>query len=252
MINIEKAKKEFIAYTNQFDVNNPNIERKIGHSFRVMEISEKIAQKLNLDNEQIEIASLIGLLHDIGRFGQMEKYNTFKDLKSIDHGDYGVDILNKDMRKYIDVDKYDTLIKKAIKNHNKFQIEDGLTKEELLFSKIIRDADKMDIFYEAFSMFWKDKEKDVENQIISNQVFEQFKKHMTIKRSKDDNLEIDSLVTILAFVFDINFEPTFEMLEKEEYINKIINRFDFKNQETKEKMKEVKEIINQYIETNTK
>ncbi len=252
MINIEKAKKEFIAYTNQFDVNNPTIKRKIGHSFRVMEISEKIAQKLNLDNEQIEIASLIGLLHDIGRFGQMEKYNTFKDLKSIDHGDYGVDILNKDMRKYIDIDKYDTLIKKAIKNHNKFQIEDGLTKEELLFSKIIRDADKMDIFYEAFSMFWKDKEKDVENQIISNQVFEQFKKHMTIKRSKDDNLEIDSLVTILAFVFDINFEPTFEMLEKEEYINKIINRFDFKNQETKEKMKEVKEIINQYIETNTK
>ena len=41
--------------------------------------------------------------------------------------------------------EYDEIIKKAIHNHNKLLIEEGLTKEEELFCKIIRDADKLDI-----------------------------------------------------------------------------------------------------------
>lgn len=252
MIDIKKAKTEFTKYTNQFDINNPNIARKIGHSFRVMEISTKIAENLNLEKEQIEIATLIGLLHDIGRFEQMRKYNTFKDLKSIDHGDYGAEILNEDIRKYIDTEKYDIVIKKAIKNHNKFAIEEGITKEELIFAKIIRDADKIDIFYEAVNMFWEDDKDEIEAEIISDSILNKFKNYTLIKRTKEDDLKIDSLITILAFVFDINFKPSFEMLKKEDYINKIIDRFDFKNKETKDKMEEIRRIANEYIEEKIK
>ena len=63
-MNIEKAKYEFIKYVNNYDKQNPHIARKIGHSIRVMEISKKIAEHLNLDKEQIDIATLIGLLHE--------------------------------------------------------------------------------------------------------------------------------------------------------------------------------------------
>ena len=58
-------------------------------------------------------------------------------------------LLIKDIRKYIENDKYDEIIRKAIKNHNKFEIEKRLTEKELIFAKIIRDADKIDIIYES-------------------------------------------------------------------------------------------------------
>lgn len=252
MIDIEKAKREFIIYTNEFDKNNPNIERKIGHSFRVMEISKEISTNLGLQEDQIQVAALIGLLHDIGRFNQFKKYKTFNDKDSIDHGDYGVEILNECIRKYIDLSKYDNIIKKAIKNHNKFKIEEGLNQEELLFSKIIRDADKTDILYESVHMFWQGNESKIEEQRISDNIFNQFKNNTLIERKKGKKLEVDSIITILAFIYDINFKPTFEMIRNENYINKILQRFNFKDEYTKEKMEEVKNIANKYIKEKTK
>lgn len=252
MIDIERAKKEFINYTNRFDSENQNIAMKIGHSLRVMEISKKIAQNLGLQEERVQLATIIGLLHDIARFEQMEKYNTFHDADSIDHGDYGVEILNKDIRKYIDTDKYDTIIKKAIKNHNKYAIEDGLNKDELLFSKIIRDADKTDIFYEAVFMFWKGDENEIENGLISDFVYNNFMNCKLIKRTKENRSKIDSVIGVLAFIFDINLKSTLKILKKEDYINKIIDRFNFNNEETKEKIEEIRKVVNQYIEEKLK
>ena len=69
-MDLEKAQKEFIKYTENYDLRDSNIIRKQLHSIRVMELSEKIAKRLNLSKEKIEIATLIGLLHDIARFEQ--------------------------------------------------------------------------------------------------------------------------------------------------------------------------------------
>ena len=92
-MNLEKAKKEFEIFVQQYDLENEKIKRKFGHSFRVMEKAGQIAKSLSLPNEEIELSKLIGLLHDIGRFEQERIYKTFKDHESIDHGDLGVEIL---------------------------------------------------------------------------------------------------------------------------------------------------------------
>lgn len=91
-IDLEKAKQEFLKYTEKFDLEEKHIKRKQLHSLRVMEISKKIAESLKLTQEEIELATLIGLLHDIARFEQYTKFETFNDLMSIDHADYGVEI----------------------------------------------------------------------------------------------------------------------------------------------------------------
>ena len=78
-MDIEIAKNEFLNYTNSYDLSNFNIKRKVDHSLRVMELCKIIAENLNLDVEDIKLAELIGLLHDIGRFEQMKVYNTFND-----------------------------------------------------------------------------------------------------------------------------------------------------------------------------
>ena len=145
MIDIEIAKNEFINHVNQFKIDNPKVQTKIDHTFRVAENCKKIATNLKLTNEEIELAELIGLLHDIGRFEQYKIYN--KNTNSIvldnsikfNHGKAGEEVLKKDnyIRKYIQDDKYDQIIFTAVYEHNRYELSEGLSKEEQLFSKII-------------------------------------------------------------------------------------------------------------------
>lgn len=249
-MNLEQAKKEFLEYTNKYDITNISIERKIGHSIRVMEISAKIAENLDLTQEQIELAALIGLLHDIGRFEQMKRYNTFKDLKSIDHGDLGVEILKKDnyIRSFIKEEIYDEIILKAIKNHNKYLIEPRLTDEQMLFARIIRDADKLDIFYEGVEMFWMQEKEiaEVEQNMISKEIFELFKEKRSINRNMVKN-STDGVVNFMSFIFDLNFEYSYKVLKQNDYINKIIDKFSFKHEETREQFEEIRNVAKKYI-----
>ena len=89
MIDIENAKKEFMNYVKKYDINNGRIHLKVKHILRVAEVSKIIATKLNLTENQIRLAELIGLFHDIGRFEQVRLYDTFSDKDSgLDHASY--------------------------------------------------------------------------------------------------------------------------------------------------------------------
>ena len=255
MIDIEKAKLEFMNYVKNYDQENKKIQLKISHSFRVMEQSKNIAESLNLDAEQINLATLIGLLHDIARFEQMKRYGTYIDEKSIDHGDLGAEILSdlSFIRRFVPNDKYDKILIVSIKNHNKYKIQDGLTDLELLHSKIIRDADKLDILYEATESFWyKEAEKEfIENSApVNEDYYTSIKEHKPVLRKKCIVNRIDSVVSYLAFVFDFNFKYTFVKTKEEEYINKIIDRFEFKNSESQKQIDEIRNIVNKFISDN--
>ena len=227
MIDIEKAKEAFIKYTENYDLKIKAIERKQKHSLRVMELSTKIATELKLSQDEINLATLIGLLHDIARFEQYTQYKTYRDVDSFDHGDYGVKILNKDIRNYIDTDEYDKIIKCAVKNHNKYKIENDLNEKEELFCKIVRDADKLDIFFEAETMFWKDDidRINVEKCTITDEIMEPILNKETIKIKKGDN-ELVRLLSMIAFVFDINFKPSLSIIKNKKYIDNVNNYID--------------------------
>lgn len=243
-MDIEIAKKEFKNYTNKYDLKILNFDRKYWHSHRVMDCAGRIAESINLSKEEIEIAKLIGLLHDIARFEQYTKYRTFRDERSFDHGDKGVEILknNEYIRKYIEDDKYDNVIIKAIKNHNKFKIEEGLSKKELLFAKIIRDADKLDIFYEGVECFWITEEdicKVEKSKEITDEVWNNFINGELIE-NKYRRTPLDEIIFFIALAFDLNFEYTLSEIRKQKYIEKLLDKFDFENIEVEEKMDEVR------------
>lgn len=255
MLEIEKCKKEFIKYTEKFDLNDKNIKRKQLHSLRVMEKSNSIAKALNLKEEEIEIATLIGLLHDIGRFEQYTTYKTFRDCESIDHANLGVEILSENnyINEFIADKNWINTIFIAIKNHNKYKIQEGLSKEQEIFCKIIRDADKADIIYEGANIFWKSKEeiKEIEETLIKKEVYEAVKKHRLVDRTqlKEEN-KLDAFMIVLCLIFDINFKKTFEIIQEEKAIDTILKRFDFKNEETRNKIEEIHKIINKYVTEN--
>ena len=245
-IDVEKTEDVFYEYTKNYDTLNPNIQLKISHSQRVMDISQKIAEALNLPEEDIEIAELIGLLHDIGRFKQITIYNTFDDYISIDHGDLAVEILDRDMRNYVETDKYDDLVKLAIKNHNKYKIEEGISDRELLFCKLIKDADKLDILDLATYDFWENEEELINNTDISPYIYEKFFEQILIPRNMDVEYNVtDSLLNTLSYVFDIHFKETYKMLKEKDYVNKILDRFNYKDPEI---FLKIRNTLNEFID----
>lgn len=236
--------EEFDKYTKNYDMNVSEIKLKYDHSFRVMEQSISLARFLNLSEEDEYLAKLIGLLHDIGRFEQFKVYKTYNDSISIDHGDYAVDILfnEKLIRNFIADDKFDNIINVAIKNHNKFMIENNLTERELLHSKIIRDADKIDILYNvAYLNYIKINETDDE---ISKKVKESFYNRETIKHeySKNGN---DRLISFLSFIFDINYNYSMIYIKE----NKILELI-YEKVKNKDKFKEYFDCMIKYVDSS--
>ena len=144
-----KFEQAFDNYIKNYDMNVKQIRYKYHHSYRVKELMLKLATILNLSDKEKEVAEVIGLLHDIGRFEQIRKSGDCSDVKSgIDHADESCIYLfdNNHIKDFYDDEKYYEIIKKAIKNHNKYKIEPNLKEIELLFVNMIRDMDKVDIF----------------------------------------------------------------------------------------------------------
>lgn len=251
MINIEKAKKVYKEYISYYNLENPKIALKITHIYRTAEKSKELAIHLGLSEEDIKLAELIGLLHDIGRFEQVKNYNTFVDRDSINHAEYGVKVLFEDnlIKNFIDDRQYDEIIYKAVINHNRNNIEEGLNERELMHCKIIRDADKLDIFNalliekdEAIYSFDKyPKEhisKEIKNEFIQNHKID----YSHIKTSAD------IIVSHIAFVFDINYLYTLIKIKENNYINKLITRYNAREKDTIEDINELKQIAQKYIQ----
>ena len=146
---MEEAIKKFKEYTANYINLSDMCVLKVNHTMRVMELCGVIAESLGLSKEDIELAKLCGLVHDIARFEQWRRYQTFTDARSVDHGNLGVEILCKNnfIREFNADSSLDDLILKTVKNHNKYSIDPELTERESLFCNIVRDADKLDILY---------------------------------------------------------------------------------------------------------
>ena len=249
-MDLEYAKLEFLKYADKYKEEDTYlIDLKINHTFRVMDLCGEIAKSLDLSEEEIELAKLCGLLHDIGRFEQWRRYKTFIDAKSIDHGDLGVELLlqnnNKFLRKFISTDKYDFIILNCIKYHNKFSIDENLLEEEKLYARIVRDADKIDILY-LYTI--EEIKVDTNNQKFSKNIFNNLLNEKEIIRVEKKN-KADNLSTSLGFIFDINFKHSFHILKEKDYYNKEIDLYLEKtnNKEFIEQLKLVRKEINKYI-----
>lgn len=251
-MNLEIAKDKFKNYAQQFKVADNKVNIKITHTMGVVEVSGYIARNLNLSQEDIELAELIGLLHDIGRFEQAVRYDNYDDYDTIDHAELGVEILFKNgfIREFIDTDKYGNIIEKAIRNHNKYEIEEGLDERELLFAKIIRDADKTDNFevkqYQDFESLFKASEQEVQEEKITDDIWNVFLQEKTIISSQRVT-NMDKWLSYLAWVYDYNFAHSLQYLKEHDCINKVIDRLDYKNEVTKERMECAREKANRYI-----
>ena len=228
----------FKDYVANYDLTNDKINTKFNHSIRVMNLSKKYAKKLGFNNQDIKIASQIGLLHDIGRFEQIRIYNTYNDSESVDHADLGVKILFRDnVISKFDIDKNGyQLIKVAIKNHNKYAIESGLSEKELLHAKLIRNMDKIDILYIYSSLI----ELTTTEDEISPLVLKKIKNNECVQNDDRRNIN-DQIASYFAFCFDIYNQECLD--EAKKYVTKIYEKLNHK-----EKFTEIYNLVIRYID----
>ncbi len=215
----------FEKYVNNFDMKDENIKAKYNHSYRVMKLSEKYAKELHFNQEDIQIAKIIGLLHDIGRFEQYKQYHSYNDSKTFDHADYGVKILfeQKLIQNFEIPKKYYDIIEFSIKNHNKFSINKIDDERKLMHAKLIRDTDKIDIIF-LFG-YLNDLRLKETDEPITKEVLECIKRHKSVDINLCKNPN-DYIVTKLSFAFDINYDECLK--EFKEYLAKFYERLKYK------------------------
>ena len=254
MVDVNNAKRVFKEYVSNYNLQDGKIALKVAHILRVSELSKKIATSLNLSEEDIKLAELIGLLHDIGRFEQVRRYNTFIDKISINHGEYGARILFEDnlIEKFNVDEKYYKIIKTAILNHNRSKIEDNLTEQELLHSKIIRDADKLDCFYVLLTDDIKNtygcSAEDMQNETFSSEIIREFKEDRMIDYKKRATYG-DIWISHMAYVFDFYYKSSYIVIKEKDYLNKLTQKMNFKNPQTIQLAQEILQIANDYIKS---
>ena len=120
----------------------------------------------------------------------------------------------------------------------------------MLFAKIIRDADKTDNFevkqYQDFESLFKASEQEVQEEKITDDIWNAFLQEKTIISSQRVT-NMDKWLSYLAWVYDYNFAPSLQYLKENDCINKVIDRIDYKDETTKERMECAREKLNRYI-----
>lgn len=252
----EKAKNRFEKFiSDNYDLNDDRISGKLDHTYNVVKMAQYIADDLKLNSEDRELAKLIALLHDIGRFDQAKEFGSFReDINSIDHAALGIKILfeNSFIKEFINDRRFDNVIKQAIANHSRYKLDErGLTDREILHCKLIRDADKVDSFrVKSFSDIYSManiNQAEMENSIISDNIFNDFMSAKTIL-STDRKTAADIWLSYIAFIFDFNFISGLKYIREKNYINILVDRFDFKNADTKEKFEIIRNYALDYID----
>ena len=87
---------------------------------------------------------------------------------------------------------------------------------------------------------------EIENGMIKDEIVEEIKKERLLVKKQDSTI-LDGVLICLCFVFDLNFKYSVDIILERDLINKIINRFDFKDKKTKENIEIIRKILNKYI-----
>jgi len=233
------------------DFVNIHLKVKEEHSRRVCREMRYLADELRLAENQKRIAEVIALFHDIGRFEQFIKYRTYSDVQSVNHCMLGLEVLTETKILQQVQEKERELIEKAIEYHGLKKLPGDLDGECLLFSKLIRDADKLDVFYIAIEYYkhYKDRQEKffLELEVpdepgYSNHIVEAILRGRQIDYSELRTLN-DMKLLQLGWVYDVNFTATLKRIRQCRFLETLTDFLP----ET-EDIQKVKEKILSYVD----
>ncbi|MEW5895971.1 MAG: HD domain-containing protein [Candidatus Omnitrophota bacterium] len=237
---IDEIVNWFRHYTDRFHTDDPlnnwSISLKTDHSLRVSRIAASIAAKENFDEDDIKTATIAGLLHDLGRFEQYRRFQTFSDHRSINHGQLGAEIARESgCLSRLGSEEQEQVIK-AVHHHNSPSVPVNEDIKTIAFIKLVRDADKIDIFHLSCEYF---KTRSAENknpavelelsdeQTVSEGIYAAIMAG-TIALMKDLKTLDDFKALQMSWVFDINYMESLRLILQQDTLKKIYETFSIK------------------------
>lgn len=255
-INRKNVINTFAEYVRNYDPSDEKIKLKIDHTYRVAGMCQRIAESLGLSETDVDIAWLLGMLHDIGRFEQIRRFGTFNDAQSVDHAEFGADLLFKEglIRKFAEGyyeecelarsgneeaeqiiknnehhNKDTGLLEMAIRQHNKYRVKEDLTERQRMFCDILRDADKVDIFKVnadiPMEIIYDVTTEELKNGVITKEVLESFYKKETVLKSVRRSA-VDHIVGHISLLFELVYKESYRQAREQGYVYKLL---DFKS-----------------------
>jgi len=255
-----KALKDwFTKYAHEFQTENKDINKNLilkqEHTQRVCQEIVAIGKELHLNEGQLFLAEAMALFHDVGRFEQYTKYRTYLDMKSENHAELGVKVLNKNqVLKNIRAEER-MLIEKAVFYHNRKDLPNDETEECLFFSKLLRDADKLDI-WKVVTDYYQRKTGEENGAIVfglpDTKDFSDDACNNLISRKLVDVNQIkcvnDFRLLQISWIYDINFVPTFRRIRERKYLE-IIREFLIESKKIDSALELALDYIDHRIET---
>ncbi|MCP4258620.1 MAG: HD domain-containing protein [Planctomycetes bacterium] len=212
------------------EIINANVTLKEDHSHRTCKEMLFLAGELGLGDNQKLISETIALLHDVGRFEQFTKYRMYSDAKTVDHCRLGLEVLEKNQVLDGVGLQEKQLIEKAIEYHGRKELPPDLDDQCLLFSKLIRDADKLDAFY-VVMIYYEQYQDSPKNFKLGVELPDEpgYSAHLIddlLCGRCVDNRQLrilnDLKLSLLGWVYDVNFTSTLKRIKQCGYLEKLL------------------------------
>lgn len=239
-IDRRRAREAFDSHVAAYDATNPRIALKVEHTLRVAELCERIAREAGFTPAGVDLAWLCGLLHDIGRFEQLRRWDTFSDAASTSHAALGVEVLfgaegngsTTDapgiIHRFIDPnDELEEVIRAAVGFHSDYRLPEDLNVRIHAICDVVRDADKLDILRVASTdtveTVLNANEDELLASAVSPAIEDAFFEHRTAHYSERIT-PVDYLVNLACFAFELVYPASLEIADEQEYIYRALER----------------------------
>lgn len=209
---------------------HPMQQLKLEHSIRVCADAREIADGLDWPEAEVNLAKAIGLLHDTARFPQFEQYQSFSDADTIDHGDLGFQTLEKEGLLKGLAEEPRELILHSVQYHNKKDLPRTLTAHEEKHLRLIRDADRIDIFHVCWDVLASGKIHDHPEMMMNvdfngpptEAVLDQFDRGEAIHYGNLKSMA-DRFVLQLSWMHDLSYASSKRLVRDRGILEKFID-----------------------------
>ena len=220
----------FEEYFQSLIIDSPENQRQFeeirAHSLRVVTNSLALAKVLLQTEEENRIVTVNALFHDLGKAALIAKNIEPLNIQR-DHATVSAKTIQQtEVYQGLSAD-VQLIILKSVENHSSLKLPKLDNEQQTLFARLLRDADKLDIFDSSYRFF---KEKygiqpyvtvDLNNNTeVSEKILKSIfaGKPAAVEDMKSMN---DYKLLLLSMAFDLNFKYTFRIMSEKQYIQKI-------------------------------
>ncbi|HTP66419.1 MAG TPA: HD domain-containing protein [Geobacteraceae bacterium] len=219
---LERLREWFASYCRSFitenEADNRNYLVKEIHTRHVCENMALLTGSIGLPEGDRLTAEAIALFHDVGRFEQYRRFSTFRDDISVNHGALGGQVLHENrVLEGLPAEERRSILH-GVTLHNVYRLPAELNERDMLYARLIRDADKLDIwriFVEYDGLPNPERASAVGLDLpdlpeCSPEVLESLERRELVRLATVKSLN-DFKLLQLSWVFDLNFPASFRL-----------------------------------------